>query len=92
MYLKNSFISLIIVSFLMASIPAYAQTTTSTTGRFTILDKGDKAPFDGVLYDLLGNAVVLTDKEQTDKNRKLDLGELKEHLEARHEPHWLFRV
>jgi len=56
---------------------SYAQTTTSTTGVFSILNKGDIVEFDGTLFDLeLG-------KEKA-KN-KLDIDNLKINLKTQEE-------
>lgn len=40
-----------------------AQTTTSTTGQFTHLNKGDSAPFDGTLFDPIAVAKILSERE-----------------------------
>lgn len=81
---RKIFAVLICLSFLTASLPTQAQTKTSTVGSFKVVKKGEKAPADGVFYDLLGNAVILTDKEQMEKKHQLELKEQKERLEANH--------
>lgn len=81
---RKVFAILVCLSFLTASLPAQAQTKTSTVGQFKVVKKGDPAPFDGVFYDLLGNAVILTDKEQAEKKHQLELKEQKERLQADH--------
>ena len=81
---RKIFAVLICLSFLTASLPAQAQTKTSTIGQFKIIEKGEPAPFNGVIYDMLGNAVILTDKEQAEKKHDLELKEQKERLEATH--------
>lgn len=80
--LNKVFTILLSLCFLTASSLAVAQTKTSTVGRFTILDKGDTAPFDGVIYDVFGNAIILTDKEQSEKQHKLELENQKEKMQA----------
>jgi len=42
---------------------SFAQTTTSTAGKFTILNKGSVAPFEGTLFDPVATAKILAEKE-----------------------------
>lgn len=60
----------------------HAQTMTSTTGTFKIIKKGEISPIDGIVYDMLGNAIILADKEQAEKKCEIVLEEQKERLEA----------
>ena len=60
-------------------------TSTSTSGKFTIIQKGMKVPFDGVLFDPLATATILTDKDQKEQECKIEkeysLGKQKADLE-----------
>jgi len=56
-------LSLIIFLNIFLCSTALAQTTTSTTGKFTILNKGDSAPFAGTLFDPVATAKILAEKE-----------------------------
>ena len=56
-------ISLIVFLNIFICSVSFAQTTTSTTGKFTILNKGDSAPFAGTLFDLVATAKILAEKE-----------------------------
>ena len=51
---------------------SFAQTTTSTTGQFTILNKGDSAPFAGTLFDPVATAKILAEKEMQQQRCKAD--------------------
>lgn len=43
-------------------------------GRFAIIRrKGDRAPFPGVLYDPLGNAIILAAPERSNREREVEL-------------------
>ena len=48
---------------MLVSSTSFAQTTTSTTGKFTFLNEGDKAPFDGTLFDPAAVAKILAEKK-----------------------------
>ena len=50
---------------------SFAQTATSTIGKFTNLNKGDAAPFEGTLFDAFALAKILADKQQA--GRECDL-------------------
>ena len=69
MFLKK--ITIILTSFLFITSSAQAQTTTSTSGKFTILNKGDPAPFDGTLFDPAAIAKVIADKKYAAKDCSL---------------------
>jgi hypothetical protein len=47
---------------------SYAQTSTSTTGKFTNLQKGDMAPYTGTLFDPVAVAKILADKKFSKKS------------------------
>jgi len=66
--------SLIIFLSIFFCSTTLAQTTTSTTGKFTILNKGDSAPFAGTLFDPIATAKILAEKET---QRKLCESQLK---------------
>lgn len=51
-----------------------------TKGRFSILNVNEKAPFDGVLYDPVGNAFILTKIKLIKEELILKLSEQKEEL------------
>ena len=61
----------ILTSFIFLSSAAFAQTSTSTTGQFTILKKGQEAPFNGTLFDPYATAKIVADKKFADE--KCDL-------------------
>jgi|TARA_R110000765_G_C18655620_1_gene576135 hypothetical protein len=56
-------LSLIIFLNIFICSVSFAQTTTSTTGKFTILNKGSTAPFAGTLFDPVATAKILAEKE-----------------------------
>ena len=60
-------ITIILVSLIFVSATAFAQTTTSTSGKFTFLYKGVAAPFDGTLFDPVATAKILAEKEMAEK-------------------------
>jgi len=60
-------IIIILSSFLFVSTTVFAQTTTSTTGKFTFLEKGVIAPFDGTLFDPIATAKILTQREMAER-------------------------
>jgi hypothetical protein len=66
-------ITLISLSLFLNASMAAAQVETSTVGNFTIMEKGGLAPFDGVLLDPTATAIILTDKEQMEKEFQLKL-------------------
>ena len=76
MFLKK--IAVILVSFVFVSSSAIAQTTTSTSGKFTFLNKGDSAPFEGTLFDPEALAKIMTDKKISQKECELKSGYEKE--------------
>ena len=63
----------ILISLLFACSTSFAQTTTSTTGNFTFLNKGDPAPFEGTLFDPAAVAKILADKQFAKKDCELKI-------------------
>ena len=57
-------------------------TTTSTTGRFTYLQKDEPAPFDGTLFDPVAVAKILADRQTAQRECELRLQYQKEVREA----------
>lgn len=66
----------------MAGSPETSIEKEKQKGRFSIMDKGEAAPFAGVLYDPLGNALILSAKEKAEEEKELALQELREIMEA----------
>ena len=60
-------LSLIIFLNIFICSVSFAQTTTSTAGKFTILNKGDSAPFAGTLFDPVATAKILAEKEMQEQ-------------------------
>ena len=71
MFLKK--ITIILLSIIFVSSTAFAQTTTSTSGQFTFLEKGDIAPFKGTLFDPVATAKILAEKEMLQKDCQLKI-------------------
>ena len=65
-------LSLIIFLNIFIYSVSFAQTTTSTTGKFTILNKGATAPFAGTLFDPVATAKILAEKEMQEQRCKAD--------------------
>ena len=63
----------ILISLLFTCSTSFAQTTTSTTGNFTFLSKGDTAPFNGTLFDPTAVAKILADKRFAQKECDLKI-------------------
>ena len=59
MYLK---ITPILISSLLICSTTFAQTTTSTTGKFAMVKKGQAVPFDGTLFDPVATAHIIAEK------------------------------
>tara|TARA_Y100000034_G_scaffold107036_1_gene136209 strand:+ start:2866 stop:3318 length:453 start_codon:yes stop_codon:yes gene_type:complete len=66
-------IIVILTSLLLVSATSFAQTTTSTAGKFTFLEKDQKAPFQGTLFDPVATAKILADKATAEQNCLLRL-------------------
>lgn len=69
--------------FLIITSDVVAQTTTSTTGRFTHIQEGQAAPFDGTLFDPVAVAKILTDKQTAKRKCEIDLEYNKKLLEVK---------
>tara|TARA_R110000851_G_scaffold140730_2_gene278195 strand:- start:329 stop:778 length:450 start_codon:yes stop_codon:yes gene_type:complete len=80
MFLKKIIIP---ISILLISSNAIAQTTTSTTGNFTFLNKGDTAPFNGTLFDPTAVAKILADKRFAQKDCELKIKYTKDLKDAK---------
>ena len=61
-------IIIILTSLIFVSATGFAQTTTSTSGKFTFLKKGVIAPFDGTLFDPVATAKILAEREMAEKD------------------------
>jgi hypothetical protein len=57
----------ITTSLLFFTSVSFAETTTSTNGQFTLLEKGDVAPFKGTLFDPVATAKIIADKKYAKK-------------------------
>jgi len=67
-------ITIILSSLIFICGTTFAQTTTSTTGQFTHLKKGQAAPFDGTLFDPVAIAKIITDKQTAQQKCELQIG------------------
>ena len=65
-------ISLVIFLNIFICSVSFAQTNTSTTGKFTILNKGATAPFAGTLFDPVATAKILAEKEMQQQRCKAE--------------------
>lgn len=72
----------ILISVLFFSSTSLAQTATSTVGKFTLLDKGDVAPFKGTLFDPVATAKIIADKKYQQEKCKVELDYEKAMLKA----------
>ena len=70
MFLK---IATILISLFFISSTTLAQTTTSTSGQFTLLEKGDQAPFKGTLFDPVATAKIIADKKYQQEKCRVEL-------------------
>ena len=57
----------ILISILFFSSTSLAQTTTSTSGKFALVEKGERAPFKGTLFDPVATAKIIADKKYAKK-------------------------
>ena len=80
MFLK---LTTIITSLLFFVSVSLAETTTSTSGKFTLLEKGDKAPFKGTLFDPVATAKIIADKKHQQEKCKVELDYEKAMLNAK---------
>jgi hypothetical protein len=70
MFLKSA---TILTSILFFSSTSLAQTTTSTSGKFALVEKGEKAPFKGTLFDPVATAKIIADKKYQQEKCKIEL-------------------
>jgi|TARA_Y100001938_G_scaffold147832_1_gene229955 hypothetical protein len=70
MFLKSA---TILTSILFFSSTSLAQTTTSTSGKFALVEKGEKAPFKGTLFDPVATAKIIADKKYQQEKCKVEL-------------------
>ena len=68
MPLRRPIAAIVSALLFLAPLQAYSQeqTSTSTNAKFTFLDKGDKAPFDGTLFSPEATAIILNDASSSD--------------------------
>ena len=79
MFLKTT---TILISILFFSTTSIAQTTTSTSGKFALVEKGDPAPFKGTLFDPVATAKIIADKKHQQEKCKVELDYEKAMLKA----------
>jgi hypothetical protein len=79
MFLKTT---TILISILFFSTTSIAQTTTSTSGKFALVEKGDQAPFKGTLFDPVATAKIIADKKHQQEKCKVELDYEKAMLKA----------
>lgn len=79
MFLK---IITILISILFFSSTSLAQTTTSTTGKFALVNKGEQAPFKGTLFDPVATAKIIADKKYQQEKCRVELDYEKAMLKA----------
>jgi hypothetical protein len=80
MFLK---LTTIITSLLFFVSVSLAETTTSTSGKFTLLEKGDTAPFKGTLFDPVATAKIIADKKYAKKECDLFIKQQSDLLNAK---------
>lgn len=68
MPLRRPIAAIVSALLFLAPLQAYSQepTNTSTNAKFTFLDKGDKAPFDGTLFSPEATAIILNDASSSE--------------------------
>jgi hypothetical protein len=71
----------ILISILFFSSTSLAQTTTSTSGKFALVEKG-RAPFKGTLFDPVATAKIIADKKHQQEKCKVELDYEKAMLKA----------
>ena len=72
----------ILISSIFISSTSFANTTTSTIGKFTFLKKGEKAPYEGTLFDPVAVAKVIADKKYQEEKCKVEIDYEKAILKA----------
>ena len=83
MFLKQTIAILISLVFFASTAIATPATSTSTTAKFTFLNKGDGAPFSGTLFSVKATAKLLADKERAEQECKLKFKYETDKLQAR---------
>ena len=73
----------ITTSLLFFTSVSFAETTTSTNGQFTLLEKGDVAPFKGTLFDPVATAKIIADKKYAKKECDLLIKQQNDLLNAK---------
>jgi hypothetical protein len=73
----------ITTSLLFFTSVSFAETTTSTTGQFTLLDRGESAPFKGTLFDPVATAKIIADKKYAKKECDLLIKQQQDLLNAK---------
>jgi hypothetical protein len=73
----------ITTSLLFFTSVSFAETTASTNGQFTLLEKGDKAPFKGTLFDPVATAKIIADKKYAKKECDLLIKQQNDLLNAK---------
>ncbi len=73
MFQKQALSTLISLSIICAPVISIAQTNTSTNAKFTFLNKGDVAPFNGTLFSVEATAKMLADKEREKQECELKI-------------------
>jgi len=70
----NKFLIAVLIFFFINLNIAYSQELTNTsTGTFYIIKQDEISPFNGVIFDPTATAIILTDKEQSNKFFQLKL-------------------
>jgi len=82
MFQINKIISIVLVSTM--TLPSIAMAVDTSTGTFSLLSKGEKAPFDGILLDPYATGTILSEKESLQDKCKLDMEFEKSKLDAKH--------
>jgi len=83
MFLKQTIAILISFLFVFSSTLANAQTSTSTSAKFTFLNKGDTAPFNGTLFSIEATAQLLANKERSKQECDLEIKYETDKLQAK---------
>jgi len=73
MFLKQTIAILISLVFAVSSAIASPPASTSTTAKFTFLNKGEAAPFNGTLFSVEATAKLLANKEKTKQECELKI-------------------
>lgn len=74
----------ILAIILSISVPCSAIAAETSTGTFSLLKKGDKAQFDGVLFDPYATGTIVSEGETLEDKYKLDLKYELDKINAQH--------